>query len=53
MNNFLGLEDRYSAYDAARFAVLPIPYDSTTSYQPGTRNGPAAIITASSEMCTL
>ena len=47
MNNFLGLEDRYSAYDAARFAVLPIPYDSTTSYQPGTRNGPTAIITAS------
>ena len=46
-NNFLGLDAKLADYDKARFAVLPIPYDCTTSYMPGTRNGPAAIITAS------
>ena len=46
-NNFLGLEEKYTAYDSAKFAVLPIPYDATTSYQPGTRLGPEAIIAAS------
>jgi len=49
-NNFLGLEERYSAYDRARFVVLPVPYDSTTTFQPGTRNGPAAIIAASQQV---
>ncbi len=46
-DTFLELEPQYSAYDTARFAVLPIPYDSTTSYQAGTRDGPRAIISAS------
>jgi len=31
----------------ARILVLPVPYDSTTSYKTGTREGPAAIIDAS------
>ncbi len=46
-NNFLSLDAKYSDYKTARFAVLPIPYDSTTSYLSGTRHGPAAIISAS------
>jgi hypothetical protein len=45
--NFLGLEPKYAAYDASRFAVLPIPYDATTSYLAGARHGPDAIIRAS------
>ncbi|MCK6484288.1 MAG: agmatinase [Phycisphaerae bacterium] len=49
-DNFLGLPERYSAYAAAHFAVLPIPYDSTTSFQVGTRHGPRAIITASQQV---
>lgn len=49
-NNFLGLPARYSDYARSRFAVLPIPYDSTTSFQTGTRNGPAAIIRASQQV---
>ncbi|MGD2111598.1 MAG: arginase family protein, partial [Phycisphaerae bacterium] len=49
-NNFLGLEEQDRRYDRARFAVLPVPYDSTTSYQPGARHGPAAIITASQQL---
>jgi agmatinase len=49
-NNFLGLPARYSDYARSRFAVLPIPYDSTTSFQTGTREGPAAIIRASQQV---
>ena len=46
-NNFLGLEREFSAYEYARFAILPVPYDSAASYRAGSRNGPAAIISAS------
>ena len=46
-NNFLGLEPRWSSYDTARFAVLPVPYDSAATFHVGTRFGPSAIITAS------
>ncbi len=49
-NNFLGLDEKYSRYADARFAVLPIPYDSTTSYLSGARNGPAAVISASQQL---
>ena len=45
--NFLGLEAKYSDYRKAKVAILPIAYDATTSYQPGTRFGPEAIISAS------
>ena len=34
-------------YKDANIICLPIPYDSTTSYQSGTRNGPREIINAS------
>lgn len=50
LDNFLGLDERSSDYAKARFAVLPIPYDSTTSFAPGTRDGPRAIITASQQV---
>ena len=46
-NNFLALDENDSRYRSARFAVLPIPYDCTTSFLSGSRNGPAAIIAAS------
>lgn len=49
-NNFMGLPQELSDYSAARYAVLPIPYDSTTSYKVGTRNGPSAIIEASQQV---
>ncbi|MBL8880681.1 MAG: agmatinase [Phycisphaerales bacterium] len=50
LNNFLGLDEKHSRYSTARFAVLPIPYDSTTRYAVGTREGPAAIIHASQQV---
>lgn len=49
-DNFLGLDAKRSSYDAATFAVLPIPYDATTSYGVGTRFGPRAILSASQQV---
>jgi len=49
-DNFLGLPPARSEYRRSRYAVLPVPYDSTTSFQVGTRNGPRAIITASQQV---
>jgi len=45
--NFLGLPSEMADAARAQAWVLPIPYESTTSYGAGTRNGPAAIIAAS------
>jgi agmatinase len=45
--NFLGLEGELGSWDGADVVVLPIPYESTVSYQGGTKAGPAAIIEAS------
>lgn len=49
-DNFLGLGAAQSDYRRARFAVLPVPYDATVSYNTGTRDGPRAIITASQQV---
>ena len=46
-DNFLELDARESAYETARFVVLPIPYEATATFGAGTREGPRAIITAS------
>jgi len=37
-------------FEHARVVILPIPLDRTTSYMPGTRNGPHEILVASSHM---
>ncbi len=44
---FGALDDELSEYSSARAVVLPLPYDGTTSYKTGTREGPAAIVAAS------
>jgi len=44
-HNFGGLE--VQDYKKARVVVLPIPFEATTSYMMGTKNGPRAIIEAS------
>lgn len=49
-NNFLGLPKEYSEYRTANVAILPLPYEATTSYSKGTKNGPAAIIKASQQV---
>lgn len=48
--NFLGLEKEHSRYESAKFAILPVPYDSAASYMSGTRNAPAAILSASEHL---
>lgn len=48
--NFLGLPEELSSRQRARAWVVPVPYESTTSYGAGTRNGPAAIIAASRQV---
>ncbi len=48
--NFGGLDEEFASLERARAVVLPVPYDFTTSYQGGTRLGPAAILAASRNM---
>ncbi len=48
--NFLALTPQQSALETARVVLIPVPYDSTTSYRAGARDGPAGIIAASSQM---
>jgi agmatinase len=48
--NFLGLPDELSSWAQSRIVIIPVPYDLTTSYLPGTRRGPLAIIEASTHM---
>jgi agmatinase len=47
--NFGGIYPAHSLRDAL-FVVVPVPYDLTSTYQPGSRRGPAAIIEASTNM---
>jgi N1-aminopropylagmatine ureohydrolase len=44
---FMHLDAEYTDFDTARVVVVPVPFDGTTCYQPGTREGPRAIIDAS------
>lgn len=48
--NFGGLEAAHSSFETSRVAILPVPYDFSTSYQGGTRWGPRAILEASRNM---
>jgi agmatinase len=45
--NFLGIPPGHSSLEDSRVIVLPVPYESTTSYQAGTRDAPHEIIRAS------
>jgi agmatinase len=47
--NFGGIYPAHSLREAT-FVVVPVPYDLTSTYQPGSRRGPAAIIEASTNM---
>ncbi len=45
--NFLGLEEKYSSFNKSKIAILPCPYEKTTSYGKGTSRGPNAILKSS------
>ena len=41
--NFAALPPEYADYRTARFVLLPVPYDRSASYRPGSRDGPGAM----------
>jgi agmatinase len=47
---FGGALPHVRSFDDSRVVILPVPVDRTTSYVPGTRNGPREILQASSHM---
>ncbi len=50
VGEFGGTTPTTSNFESARVVILPVPLDRTTSYVPGTRNGPHEILVASSHM---
>lgn len=50
LGEFGGTTPTTTDFDHARVVILPVPLDRTTSYVPGTRNGPHEILVASSHM---
>ncbi len=48
--SFGGREGATLDPDKARVLILPVPYDATTTYTPGTRQGPSAILQASQHL---
>ena len=49
-HNFLGLEEPWCHPEQAGVYVLPAPYEHTSSYVPGSDQGPSAIIDASHQV---
>ena len=50
-NNAFGLiPEEFSLYESAHIAVLPIPYDGTSTWMKGADRGPQAILEASENM---
>ncbi len=47
---FAAAPPELAEYGRARVAVLPVPYDSTTTARAGARDGPRAIVDASEDM---
>lgn len=45
--NFLGLPQEFTIYEKAQVAIVPVPFDLTTSWMAGASQGPKAIIEAS------
>jgi len=49
-HNFGGITEEDASYEQAKAVIFPVPLERTTSYEHGTRNGPAAILEASRNM---
>lgn len=49
-HNFLGLPPELSDYEHSRARLLPLPYETTVSYEGGARQGPEAILRASRQV---
>jgi len=47
MEYFLDMPSRFAALETAKYVLLPVPYDGTSTYIKGAEKGPQAIIDAS------
>jgi agmatinase len=50
VRSFGDLDLAFCDYQRSRVAILPVPYDLTTTYQKGSDKGPKAILEASSQL---
>jgi len=48
--NYFGLSEDYSSREKSRVAIVPIPYETSTSYGKGAKGGPKAILDASQQV---
>lgn len=48
--NFADLPEKYSTLNRSKIAILPIPYDGTSTWMKGADKGPEAILTASAHL---
>ena len=48
--NFGNLPPEHSDPETAKAVVIPFPYEATTSYRGGTKDGPAALLSASAQV---
>ena len=46
-NNFLEVPDPLSNYEKSKIVILPVPFEKTTTFIEGTKNGPRALIESS------
>ena len=44
--SFFDKTSEKASYQSAKFVILPVPYEATTSYGKGTKNGPSAVLKA-------
>ncbi len=49
-SNYFGLSEEFSSPEKSKVAIVPVPYEATTSYGKGTKNGPTAILEASQQV---
>ncbi len=48
--NYAGIEDEYANRENAKVALIPVPYDGTSTWGKGADEGPAAFLEASENM---
>ena len=48
--SFLSLSAKEADLDTAKVVLVPVPYDSTTTYKTGTRDGPLELLRASAHL---
>jgi len=48
--NYFGLSADYSSRENSRVAIIPVPYEASTSHAKGTKDGPKAVLDASQQV---